>query len=161
MSFRVKLISAALNIVCMLHTLLFPSTYVMWAVLPILITAASWILVTERLKTFGSFFLFLLSVITGILCIFLGVSGSVIFCDGNERFSQYLFRFNEQMMLFGGCSMPFWKIALFFAVLLLIFFVAELIETYRNEKIKVQKNKVLLCVKINNMLEGVECHDKR
>lgn len=152
MSFRVKLISAALNIVCMLHTLLFPSTYVMWAMLPILITAASWIFVTERLENLFEHHLSMCSVIWGAVCIFLGLVGSVVTINDNESTVQYLFRFHKEMMILGGISIPFWTIALSCALFLMFLFVCELVKSYRIEKYSLPEDKQSLCLKIHNAL---------
>lgn len=160
MSFRIKLISAALNIVCMFHTLLFPSTYVMWAVLPILITASSWIFVTERLENLFERRLSIYSVIWGAVCIFLGLAGSVVPTKINESGVRYLFRFHKEMMIFGGIDIPFWIIALICAVLLMFLFVFELVKSYRSENSSIPEDEQALCLKIHNMCLEERCHEK-
>ena len=154
MSFRIKLISAALNIVCMFHTLFFPSTYVIWALLPILITAASWIFVTERLENLFEHRLSVCSVVLGAICIFLGLSGSVVTINNNESAVRYLFCFHKEMMILGGMSVPFWTIAVIYLMLFTFLFVYELIKSYNSEKYSLQEDAQPLCIKIHNILEG-------
>ena len=158
MSFRIKLISATLNIVCMFHTLFFPSTYVMWALLPILITAVSWIFVTERLENLFERNLSVCSVVLGAICIFLGLSGSVVTVN-DDSVVRYLFCFHKEMIILGGINIPFWTIAVIYLVSFTFLFVCELIKSYRSEKYSLQEDEQPLCIKIHNILEG-ECHEK-
>lgn len=114
MTKKVKIITAGLNLVCLVAALSMPDSTTPFVLLMTIISTAAWAFVNpegEDIKNTGVYFHVFLAVLAGAICILLGVTSKIVALDSagqtvydttQQVVSKYVFQFNNKVIFFAG-----------------------------------------------------------
>lgn len=135
MNFMLKVVIAAINLVCLSIGLVFPNDATAFTILPPLVTSCEWLITTTReirgKINFGYLFLITSASIMGAACIFLGLTSYV---RETSLSSEYLMVFREKVLYLAGKSFNYAYFASTVFIIFLCVSISEIVYSYRVSK---------------------------
>ncbi len=111
MTRRVKVVMAFINIGCLIVALLLPTSTTLFSLIPVIVSAASWVFSGELQRKVYNMCLILASA-SGTVCFVLGLLTSVE--EQGINSGHYIFRFNDHVAYLAGKIADYRIIAVFF-----------------------------------------------
>lgn len=130
MSLRVKIVSATINIGCLLYTLFYPSPVTPVSLIPLVITAATWIFTFEpgRIQKHGAALnaFTVAAALTGLLCFLIGTMATISPDVARDPLSHYIVVFHPKTMALENKFFPYLLFALGTFILISALFIGEI-----------------------------------
>lgn len=143
MSPKVKIVSAGINIACLVTTLLYPDSTTPFVLLMTIVSTAAWAFSDEIDPLHRDVGLYLYTIAAAALatiCIVLGVTSSLngvdaqgnVIANATQVVDHYEFQFENKVFLFGGDRWSYTPIAIGMLLLIVAMMVTEIVYTAKN-----------------------------
>ena len=137
MSTQVKIVMAAINIACLIVTLLSPADITPFVLLTTIASTASWAFTTQEKTKEGHKGLLIytgLASFLAVVCIVLGVTSSIAEMCPNQAPGLYIITFDDSLAFLAGKSFDFIWFAIPIFVFIVFLMCVEVISSHVKEK---------------------------
>lgn len=120
MIFYAKLVLSGINIACLIITLLYPNSGTPFSIIPIIVTASSWIFMTNRSDelTQKKTGLLVFATFLGAFCMTIGLTATIEPLEGYS--SNYIVYIRDSVAILGGISFSYWTMAVIFTSVIVL-----------------------------------------
>ena len=103
----IKIVIVGVNSLCLLITLAYPNDGTVFSLLPVIVTASSWMIDSARKTVLSRYnaFLVLFPVVTACVCCFLGSTCTLT--AATDTPANYFFKFRDDVAFLGGISFSY------------------------------------------------------
>ena len=168
MSPRIKIIVGAVNIACLIATLMYPDNVTPYALLMTIVSSGSWAFTSNSKdeSSRGKCLLYsfvIISSILAIICIFLGVTANIYGVDANNTIvstadqvvKEYYVHFNNRAFLLGGVKMSYTPVATGMLIAIVALTSGEIIYTPQKKDQDIQYSHSIASY-INKQLDKIQ-----